>query len=75
MSGATQLENYLKIMQSVGFKNCKVMGFKTYTREELLSVLDLETTAIKKGVGHFMFNRMLNAVSGNIHSVHLYAEK
>ena len=75
VSGATQLENYLKIMQSVGFKNCKVMGFKTYTSEELLSVLDLEATEIKKGVGHFMFNRMLNAVSGNIHSVHLYAEK
>ncbi|MCL1123950.1 methyltransferase domain-containing protein [Shewanella surugensis] len=75
VSGATQLENYLHIMKSVGFKNIKVAGFKTYTKEEILSVLDLEATKIKEGVGEFFFNRMLNAVSGSIHSVHLYADK
>lgn len=75
VSGATQLEHYLTIMQNVGFTDIEIIGFKTYSQDEMLSVLDIEATQVKQGVGEALFNHMLTAVKGKIHSVHITAKK
>ncbi|WP_299010024.1 methyltransferase domain-containing protein [uncultured Shewanella sp.] len=75
VSGATQLEHYLSIMQNVGFQDIEIIGFKTYSQEEMLSVLDIEATQVKQGVGEALFNHMLTGVKGKIHSVHITAKK